>query len=182
MSVDQSTVKYHAIPGYPAYRVGDDGSIWSRQPRCGRGPLAKEWRRLKPSTAGHMKHHIVNLRPPVRKRYVHHLVLEAFVGPRPVGMECCHGNGIPTDNRLANLRWDTRKANRDDAVRHGTALRMGPRGNTHHWSLLTTQKVLKIREEYAQGGIPARQIAERYGVQQGAIYAIVKRKTWKHVA
>ncbi|HET6910528.1 MAG TPA: NUMOD4 motif-containing HNH endonuclease [Mycobacteriales bacterium] len=51
---------------------------------------------------------------------VHHLVLEAFVGPRPVGMEGCHWNDDPADNRVENLRWDTRSANQRDSVRNGT--------------------------------------------------------------
>ena len=35
---------------------------------------------------------------------VHRLVLEAFVGPNPPGLECCHNNGDPSDNRVENLR------------------------------------------------------------------------------
>lgn len=57
---------------------------------------------------------------PRRDALVHHLVLEAFVGPRPDGMEGCHWNDIPTDNRVENLRWDTRSANQLDSVRNGT--------------------------------------------------------------
>lgn len=49
-----------------------------------------------------------------RNAKVHHLVLEAFVGPRPEGMECCHANDIAGDNRVQNLRWDTPAANTDD--------------------------------------------------------------------
>lgn len=49
---------------------------------------------------------------------VHKLVLEAFVGECPPGMECCHLNDIKTDNRLENLRWDTRSANQIDRVRN----------------------------------------------------------------
>src|SRR6185503_14735878 len=48
------------------------------------------------------------------------LVLEAFVGPRPPGKQCCHYNGIKSDNRLSNLRWDTAYGNDQDARRHGT--------------------------------------------------------------
>lgn len=51
--------------------------------------------------------------------YVHRLVLEAFVGPCPPGMEACHWNGIPGDNRLHNLRWDTPSANNADILRLG---------------------------------------------------------------
>ena len=51
---------------------------------------------------------------------VHHLVLLAFVGPRPDGMEGCHWNDDPADNRVENLRWDTRSGNIQDSVRNGT--------------------------------------------------------------
>ena len=49
---------------------------------------------------------------------VHRLVLETFVGACPDGMEACHANDDPTDNRLINRRWDTRSSNRDDRVRN----------------------------------------------------------------
>lgn len=51
-------------------------------------------------------------------RAVHRLVLEAFVGPRPPGHECCHLDDDAANNRLDNLRWDTRSANQLDAVRN----------------------------------------------------------------
>lgn len=51
---------------------------------------------------------------------VHRLVLEAFVGPCPFGMEGCHGDGDPFNNKLDNLRWDTHQANMHDGIRHGT--------------------------------------------------------------
>jgi hypothetical protein len=50
---------------------------------------------------------------------VHELVLSTFAGLRPAKHECCHINGIPTDNRLENLRWGTRSDNIRDSVRHG---------------------------------------------------------------
>lgn len=52
-------------------------------------------------------------------RFVHRLVLEGFVGACPLGMQCCHNNGNPTDNRLINLRWDTSSANHLDRLVHG---------------------------------------------------------------
>lgn len=51
---------------------------------------------------------------------VHRLVLEAFSGPCPDGMEGCHINGIRHDNRPENLRWDTPKENAADRKRIGT--------------------------------------------------------------
>jgi hypothetical protein len=52
-------------------------------------------------------------------QFVHQLVLEAFVGPCPEGMEVCHNDGDPTNNRLDNLRYGTRTGNMQDRTRHG---------------------------------------------------------------
>jgi hypothetical protein len=35
------------------------------------------------------------------------------------GQQACHNNGVKTDNRAANLRWDTSSENARDIVRHG---------------------------------------------------------------
>lgn len=61
------------------------------------------------------------LRGSKRMHLVHVLVLEAFVGPRPSGLETCHNNGNPADNRVVNLRWGTRESNMLDVVRHASA-------------------------------------------------------------
>lgn len=53
------------------------------------------------------------------KRYVHRLVIDAFVGPGPEGTECCHNDGDPANNHVGNLRWDTHKENVRDTIRHG---------------------------------------------------------------
>lgn len=59
-----------------------------------------------------------------RTRLIHQLVLEAFVGPRPNGMEGCHNDGICTNNVWTNLRWDTRAGNAADTKRHGTCYQL----------------------------------------------------------
>ena len=46
--------------------------------------------------------------------YIHYLVLKTFIGERPFKHHCCHSNGIPRDNRLINLRYDTVKRNKED--------------------------------------------------------------------
>jgi hypothetical protein len=51
---------------------------------------------------------------------VHTLVLKAFTGPRPLGMDGCHNEDNLADNRISNLRWDTRRENALDTQRHGT--------------------------------------------------------------
>lgn len=51
---------------------------------------------------------------------VYRLVLVAFIGTPPPGMEGCHRDGDPSDNRLANLYWGTHSDNMLDRVAHGT--------------------------------------------------------------
>lgn len=55
-----------------------------------------------------------------QRRSVHHLVLEAFCGPRPAGMHGCHNDGNRRNNCASNLRWDTPQANIHDSIKHGT--------------------------------------------------------------
>lgn len=51
---------------------------------------------------------------------IQYLVLEAFEGPRPEGLEACHWDDVGINNRRENLRWDTSSANKQDSVRNGT--------------------------------------------------------------
>ena len=51
---------------------------------------------------------------------VHALVMRAFVGPRPDGMEVRHLDGNSSDPKLLNLAYGTRSENAQDALRHGT--------------------------------------------------------------
>lgn len=54
------------------------------------------------------------------RRYLHHLVAEAFHGPRPVRQEVRHLNGDQADLRAVNLAWGTHPENMRDVLRHGT--------------------------------------------------------------
>lgn len=78
------------------------------------------------------------------KCFVHALVLEAFVAPRPDGMVCCHNNGDPADNRVENLRWGTASDNMQDSLKHGThyeaAMQRCIRGHLFTGPNLTTRQ------------------------------------------
>lgn len=50
---------------------------------------------------------------------IHRLVLEAFVGPCPGGMEGLHWDDNKDNNHLSNLRWGTRSENLEDCIRNG---------------------------------------------------------------
>lgn len=176
MSTVQLTVTYRNCPGHPGYRVGDDGSVWSC--RSFQGTLLTTWHRLKPHADGHghLFVRLCNLGRATQPK-VHRLVLEAFVGPRPEGLECCHNNGDHKDNRLVNLRWDTHQSNVDDSIRHGTYTR----GERIVHAKLTAEKVRAIRARYAAGGITQLQLAGEFQLNRLTILRILQRQTWKHV-
>lgn len=109
-------------------------------------------------------------------RLGHRLVLEAFVGPCPDGMEACHNNGDRTDNRIENLRWDTAKANQADRRKHGTDLR----GEALPYAKLTAEKVREIRKR-AEAGEKQTVLAKEFGVGDPQIHRIIKRERWAHV-
>lgn len=102
----------------------------------------------------------------------HKLVLEAFVGKAPKGMECCHNDGNQKNNKLDNLRWDTPKNNHADKLKHGTS-NTGERCN---WAKLTKVQVIAIRADTRT----QKEIAVEYGVQQSQISRIKNGIRWIH--
>lgn len=49
---------------------------------------------------------------------VHRLMMAAFVGKCPEGMECCHNDSNTSNNNLSNVRYDTHPGNSLDAIIH----------------------------------------------------------------
>ncbi len=107
---------------------------------------------------------------------VHRLVLHAFVGPCPPGLEGAHLNGDPGDNRLPNLVWVTRKENHSHKILHGTYLR----GEKNPNAKLTDRAVLSIRRLW-RNGHTQECLAAKYETTQTTVSQIVLRRTWKHI-
>ncbi len=162
-------VRWRQVVEFPAYRISENWQVWS----------TKAGKILRPWTDKQGRLVIVLSRNGKRFcRFVSRLLLEAFVGPcppGPPGMECCHYNGNPSDNRLENLRWDTSKANKADSIRHGTTVR----GSKISHSKLTETKVIEIRS--LAGTMSQATIARKFGVSQVNINDIIHRKIWRHV-
>jgi HNH endonuclease len=185
MSADHPTtpIEYRELAEFPGYRFGADGSVWSRWRVVNRlgGPgglsavMTTEWRRLRTNRTA-KGYRDVQLKPisgRVVHRWVHRLILEAFVGPCPSGMEACHFNGERDDNRIANLRWDTLAGNGLDKIRHGNHA-----GEKHYRAKLTWEDVREIRR-LRGAGMGYEEIAARYPVALVTIRLICNGHRWK---
>lgn len=163
-------VRYRNLPDAPDYLIGADGSafVW----KCYRYWRLKQTRR----DNGYL---VVKVRYPggPRLRFVHHLVLEAFVGPCPEGMEACHyPDPDPTSNAISNLRWDTSASNKTDMLKHGTRAR----GERNGRSKLSDEDILEIRRLVAEGETKTA-VARNFGVCPRTVDFVVKGRNWGHV-
>lgn len=97
------------IPGFPHYGITNTGQVYAfRKHRFLKLGTSKEGYK----TAG-LREDKIDYTVSVAR-----LVLLTFQGNPPLATECCHNNGIKTDNRLENLRWDTHFNNMQDWKKH----------------------------------------------------------------
>lgn len=103
----------------------------------------------------------------------HRLVLEAFIGPCPEGMEGCHNDGNAGNNRLSNLRWDTHLSNNGDRKRHGRYAV----GSAHHMAKLSEDMAREIALDPRHTDI----IMAEYGISRHMVCAIKNGSAWGHL-
>lgn len=133
----------------------------------------------------------------VAYRLVHRMVLLAFIGSNPEKPQCNHMDRNTKNNRLENLEWCTAKENGEHAARTVLYGRLPKprrfkwkppvgyvfkRGEKHYAHKLTENDVKEIRSTYASGACSQQALANRFGIAQTGISAIVLRKKWKHVS
>lgn len=82
------------------------------------------------------------------------------------------GNGHLGCINPNHLRWATPAENSQDMIDHGRSAR----GN-HPMAKLTVEDVRRIRALHRK--IPARKLADEYGVCRGTIYIVQNRAAWK---
>ena len=144
------------------YRVSDRGRVWSS---------LRGGRYLRPGRMSAGGHVSVMLGRKGGSHCVHKLVLTAFVGPAPKGMEARHLNGVPDDNRWPeNLKWDTRSNNAQDKKWHNG------------------QRSYKLSAEQAHeaknlilNGAHWQDVATAFDISRSAVYAIKAGKYHRDV-
>lgn len=68
-----------------------------------------------------------------KSKLLHAVVAEAFIGPRPAGMDVCHRDDNRLNPRLENLEYGTRAKNIQDTVRRGTHSGFCPSARRKAW-------------------------------------------------
>ena len=135
---------WKSIPGFPGYEVSNKGRLRSyKRP----GSHDRAWKIMNTpqrilKTQKHQQGYQVtrlSLNGKLISVRVARLVMLAFVGPCPEGMEVCHNNNVNDDDRLTNLRYDTHTKNLRDSAIEG------------EYGKLTEEQVIEIRTRRMTG-------------------------------
>ena len=171
------TETWKPIAWAPGYEVSDQGRVRSLDREvfksAGKHRACVKLRKgkvLKPDTSTGRA--VVNVAG--RKRSIHRLVADAFIGPCPDGHYVCHGPGGRLDNRLENISYGTPSKNHgEDKLRDGTLLR----GFCNPQSKLTEAQVADAKRRIAAGESKAS-IARELGVTKTNVGHIAKGRSW----
>ena len=124
--------------------------------------------------------------------YVHRLMFTEVHGSIPEGLLICHHCDVRNCCNPDHLFAGTYVDNRVDAARKGRLpsgdrhyARLHPesrlRGEKNPKSILTEAQVIQIRQRYKEGN-SGPSLSAMLGVSHKAVYDIIHRRTWKHVA
>lgn len=176
---DNSTateIIFKDVPGFPGYRVGSDGSVWSLWERGRWKRLLPEYRRLKtpPDDHGYPQVNLTS-QPSGKKCHfkVYKLIAWVFLGEPPEGMICRHLDDNKLNNCVSNLAYGTYLDNSQDAIRNRKTIR----GDKSPSSKLSWDIVAEIRKRVADGE-QQKLLAKEFGVCVWTIYDVVQMRSW----
>lgn len=171
------TEEWRSVIGWFAgiYSISSLGRV-RRDKQCS-GTQAGRILKLIKGTDGYW-YTVLSLSAQERRYSVHSLVARAFIGPKPLGHNINHLDGVKTNNRVENLEYSTFSRN----SKHAFEIGLSPRGENHGISKLTNQQVQDIKRELRTGprGTQAR-LARQYKVNQTVISKIDRGEIWTHV-
>jgi len=161
--------RFVPIKDFEDYLINNEGKIWSTKTNkfVGKSDNGQGYLRVDLWNGKH------------NYRRINRLVLEMFTGPCPQGKEACHNNGIRNDNRLENLRWDTRSNNQLDKVKHGNC--PFKKGNDSFHNKLLDTDISHIKDLCLAYGMSQSECSRIYSVTSSTIREILIGDTWKHI-
>lgn len=154
------------IPGWPEYEATYGGEVISLK-----GASPRVLRQVS-NRQGYRSVTLCRARIPTTHG-VHRLVMLAFHGRRPIGMETRHLDGNPANNHRENLAYGTSAENANDRILHGTSLK----GVANHRAKFSLDDVFNIRRRFSSGE-SADSIAGDYGTTARNIRKITNGKSY----
>lgn len=148
------------IPSLPTYYATKDGRIFKYRKRT------DDLYQLSDNTRSNSGYKMVQpYKDGVRKlKYVHQLVLEAFQGARPEGMQCDHIDRNKDNNSISNLRYVTQSANLRNRSRWSV-----PKGYKQYITPKYKKYLVQIAE-LKNNGIKPAVIAEKLNISPKTVY------------
>ena len=183
------------------YEVSDLGNLRRAKP----GTATFVGRPVLPmvSAGGYMQVHLGG--KPARRAYIHHLVMEAFIGLRPHGMVVNHKDGDKQNNMIGNLEYLSPAENCNHAIQNigrrkgPTKPKDSPKGKQtgeKHWtrrmpdriarasrmphSKMTPEMVVAVRERHSLGE-KQKDLASEYGVSVAQMSRIIRGTRWTYL-
>lgn len=92
-----------------------------------------------------------------------------------------HECDYPPCCNLAHVIDGTQGENLRDMVARGRATTLFPKGESHPHRKLTAEGAQEIRRLYVAGEANYPELAAMFAVSQGAIWAVITRRSWTHV-
>lgn len=172
------TESWKPIKDYPDYEVSNRGRVKSFKygfERILKPKLAHKYRRVELSKDG--LHNIY---------YIHVLVAEAFIGPRPSKNHICnHEDGIKLNDDFRNLKWITKSEDIQHAYDLGLRSAKGwcydRKGENNSQAKLKNDDVKEIKRLLSLS-ITHKHIAKMFNVSRGCISGISGGFSWNHIS
>lgn len=171
---EQSTTELLEIPNKPGYYLDREGNFYSSWVNKGRHGVVNEGKPKKLKGSRSKNGYVMVSFGRKDRRFLHQLMLEVFVGPRPENEVVCHKDDDKTNNRLDNLYWGTVKENLSDRRKNSHM----NEGEKHGMSKLSEEQVEYILS--AKGLKTQKELSSMFSVHPNTIHYIHKNKTWKH--
>lgn len=123
-------------------------------------------------------------------RLIHRIVAEAFIGPRPLGMQINHKDGNKKNNSIDNLEYLTPSDNQKHASANGLMrkgdnhqARKNPdyikRGEESPSAKLTLAQVVEMRAMRSRTGLSYKKIADVFDIDASNAWLICRGKSWR---
>lgn len=169
--------EWRDVTGYEGlYRVSNQGRVMSL--RWGKNKIL----RPTPNPKGYL---IIGLRKDGQRKcpLVSRLVMLAFCPVQNAdALQVNHKNFDLSNNTLVNLEWTTPRENLDHFL--ATGKRVGActrKGEAHHLSRLTEERVIELRSLFDEGNHDCMQIAKLFNISHSTALQVLKGQSWKRL-